>query len=386
MRGASSCPASVKLGRNDPCHCGSGKKYKKCCLIKTAQVDPTPPSNEELNGAAPSEIVPGTKLLMMKSFVWKGHRWRAIWNGIHFRPLTETLHDFLLILMKWTLGKEWLEAQAKLPLENQHAVFKWLGAFNDLPNSPLRLSKGVYVPSGPISAALGLAYDLYFLQLVNKLPSSLVDRLRDRVQFQGARYEIAIASVFARAGFEIELLDEKVKKEKHCEFIAKHRRAGTEVYVEAKSRVRQGVLNEVGTFDETKVVKAGVRQLYQSALSQAPQDNVFLIFIDVNLPTDALLPPEQPMNSIPYDNIPWMVEIETMLKDDWGIEGRDKTPETAVIITNFAPHFGEKDAASPPDVFAIVPSPKPRNPLVDPYVMDDLFFCLRHYRMPPKEI
>ena len=24
-----------KFGRNDPCHCGSGKKYKKCCLSKT---------------------------------------------------------------------------------------------------------------------------------------------------------------------------------------------------------------------------------------------------------------------------------------------------------------------------------------------------------------
>ena len=23
-----------KIGRNDPCHCGSGKKYKKCCLRK----------------------------------------------------------------------------------------------------------------------------------------------------------------------------------------------------------------------------------------------------------------------------------------------------------------------------------------------------------------
>lgn len=23
-----------KLGRNDPCRCGSGKKYKKCCLLK----------------------------------------------------------------------------------------------------------------------------------------------------------------------------------------------------------------------------------------------------------------------------------------------------------------------------------------------------------------
>jgi SEC-C motif-containing protein len=25
-----------KIGRNDPCHCGSGKKYKKCCESKDA--------------------------------------------------------------------------------------------------------------------------------------------------------------------------------------------------------------------------------------------------------------------------------------------------------------------------------------------------------------
>jgi len=25
---------SKKIGRNDPCPCGSGKKYKKCCLEK----------------------------------------------------------------------------------------------------------------------------------------------------------------------------------------------------------------------------------------------------------------------------------------------------------------------------------------------------------------
>ncbi|MEF3168618.1 MAG: SEC-C domain-containing protein [Deltaproteobacteria bacterium] len=23
-----------KVGRNDPCPCGSGKKYKKCCLAR----------------------------------------------------------------------------------------------------------------------------------------------------------------------------------------------------------------------------------------------------------------------------------------------------------------------------------------------------------------
>jgi len=27
-------PPQAELGRNDPCHCGSGKKYKKCCMAK----------------------------------------------------------------------------------------------------------------------------------------------------------------------------------------------------------------------------------------------------------------------------------------------------------------------------------------------------------------
>jgi hypothetical protein len=26
--------STTKLGRNDPCHCGSGQKYKKCCATK----------------------------------------------------------------------------------------------------------------------------------------------------------------------------------------------------------------------------------------------------------------------------------------------------------------------------------------------------------------
>ncbi|RLG14923.1 MAG: plasmid pRiA4b ORF-3 family protein [Candidatus Nanohalarchaeota archaeon] len=30
--------SSVKIGRNDPCPCGSGKKYKRCCLLKEKEV------------------------------------------------------------------------------------------------------------------------------------------------------------------------------------------------------------------------------------------------------------------------------------------------------------------------------------------------------------
>jgi len=27
--------AETKIGRNEPCHCGSGKKFKKCCINKS---------------------------------------------------------------------------------------------------------------------------------------------------------------------------------------------------------------------------------------------------------------------------------------------------------------------------------------------------------------
>lgn len=27
----------MKVGRNDPCHCGSGKKYKHCCYAKDSE-------------------------------------------------------------------------------------------------------------------------------------------------------------------------------------------------------------------------------------------------------------------------------------------------------------------------------------------------------------
>jgi hypothetical protein len=34
-----------KVGRNDPCPCGSGKKYKKCCELKEAPKQTHKPLN-----------------------------------------------------------------------------------------------------------------------------------------------------------------------------------------------------------------------------------------------------------------------------------------------------------------------------------------------------
>jgi hypothetical protein len=45
----------MKLGRNDPCHCGRGKKYKKCHMAQdeAGRLKAPPPANEELTKAHP---------------------------------------------------------------------------------------------------------------------------------------------------------------------------------------------------------------------------------------------------------------------------------------------------------------------------------------------
>lgn len=42
---------NTDIGRNDPCHCGSGKKYKKCHLEKDEQADRKVREKAALNAA-----------------------------------------------------------------------------------------------------------------------------------------------------------------------------------------------------------------------------------------------------------------------------------------------------------------------------------------------
>ena len=54
----------MSTGRNDPCHCGSEKKYKKCCLLKDEEAraaekaaTAVPPSAEDASDPAQSRKV-----------------------------------------------------------------------------------------------------------------------------------------------------------------------------------------------------------------------------------------------------------------------------------------------------------------------------------------
>ena len=46
----------AKIGRNQPCPCGSGKKYKQCCLTtdQASRVEASPYAQEQLPHATPS--------------------------------------------------------------------------------------------------------------------------------------------------------------------------------------------------------------------------------------------------------------------------------------------------------------------------------------------
>jgi tetratricopeptide (TPR) repeat protein len=86
----------LKPGRNDPCPCGSGKKYKQCCLLKEAgppKPTPTPkaanPSQDQLNqlvelfnGGRHAEMEAVSRALTQQ-FPNSGQAWKAFGTALH---------------------------------------------------------------------------------------------------------------------------------------------------------------------------------------------------------------------------------------------------------------------------------------------------------------
>jgi SEC-C motif len=66
------------LGRNDPCHCGSGKKYKQCCLPKdeAAERDARAKAAAEVAAPAGADSAPKAAPAAPRHQTrqpWKGH-------------------------------------------------------------------------------------------------------------------------------------------------------------------------------------------------------------------------------------------------------------------------------------------------------------------------
>lgn len=195
-----------------------------------------------------------------------------------------------------------------------------------------------------------LADDIYQLQHALETPKKIVQRLGNMREYQGARYEILVASLFARCGFSVDFIDDRSKK--NPEFFAS--KAGERIAVEAKSRRRAGLLHEKGEYlVDAQPAPARIRGLFQEALEQNPGGIPFMTFIDVNLPLTPTTPPIERE---------WVIEA-MMCFDD---RKRDGLPESdsGLILTNIGWHY-HRDVGAPPSEGVTVKPEAPHFPISD---------------------
>lgn len=211
-------------GRNDPCPCGSGVKYKKCCenreqRARIAAVFARHVAQERERVDRYGEVRPPI------STDFQDHKIVAVGNTIHWGHW-KTFPDFLFHYIKSVLLGEWGNEELSKPLEDRHQILKWYDALCSLQAQTKEESDpsedGVYASEvdGPSRAYLLLAYDIYVLRHSSALQERVITRLRNQDQFQGARYELFVAATMIRAGFALEHEDESDGSGKHPEFIA----------------------------------------------------------------------------------------------------------------------------------------------------------------------
>ena len=338
--------------RNDPCHCGSGRKYKQCHLdidrdAERAFVGALPTLREKMASASRYERRLRDEYGVFLDYVppaeFQGRKVQAIGSRLYLnRPPNETFHEFILHVLAGTFGEPWRAGQAAQPIDRQHFVyrcFEELRSFKAASAEPDELARHRRYsaePNGWVRYLISLAWDVATLIHASNLPDQLVDRLRDPVQYQGARYEIAIAAIFARLDCSIRFLDEDegLRGRKRVEFEAVHRPTGQAIAVEAKSRHRPGVLNEPGDPNAEDPLRSDarmVRRLFKKAVEKAPAGMPYFIFIDINAPLDAEVDER------------WRREMQAWI-------GRlpMPTPQSpdefnALYVTNFSPHYDGDD-------------------------------------------
>ncbi len=273
-----------KLGRNDPCACGSGKKFKKChgspCSIVNVGSTKKPVLSMEneiarLKAKQEQREDQQGKGNPIISSEYEGFRLVAVGSEIHYSKSWKTFHDFLMDYIVKMLGEDWISQEIKKESSERHPILQWYKLVcqyqKEFIKEPGKVQKAPM--NGASAAYLGLAYNLYLIAHNLELQTKLIHRLKNKEQFLGAYYETYVAASFIQAGFEINLEDEGDSQMSHCEFVATHRGTSKSFSVEAKARTpgkRDAKVN---------------RQLHNALKKVASHERI--IFIDVNMPEDA---------------------------------------------------------------------------------------------------
>ena len=283
----------MKIGRNEPCHCGSGLKYKKChgsvdggAAANTRAIQQSVLERHRA-GERVREAQQGLGRPII-GFETGDHQVVAVGNTIYFSKKWKSFPDFLADYIKQKIGGEWGNAEIAKPFADRHPLMQWYHAY-------CRYQEATIEKPGELATAqvtdvvacyLGLAYSLYLLDHNAELQERLLGRLKNPGNFQGAFYELFVANVLIRAGFELTLENEGDPATKHCEFAAVSQRTAKKYWVEAKMRSVAGLLAKTQSDGgaDRKPLSRLIPHLNDALAKPAADER--LIFIDLNTEPD----------------------------------------------------------------------------------------------------
>ena len=359
----------MKIGRNDPCPCGSGKKFKKChlnmptlaTLIRNGnRPPPIPPRvprefernriEEDIRREQFGEIRPIIHLAD-----YHGYQFVVVRNRLYYSKKWKFFTDFLLEYGLTRFGKDWFEEQKSAPIMEHHPAWVWRQKAYAFMGRQPAVQPGVYaaIPNGPLAACINLYYDLYTVDDNGELDDDFLGRLKQRDQFQGARHELFAQATCLRAGFSIIRENERDRSRRHVEFVAVHKSTNQHVLVEAKSRHRPGVMAQPGVRSSSPDLK--FRRLINDAITKDPH-NPLAIFVDTNLPPDRasrFYPETRSANLVLSRAMTTL--MDTLQRDYAGVD-----PYNLLVFSNHPQHYAEGDKAAPGSQVLCIVSKKPR--------------------------
>lgn len=334
----------AKTGRNQPCPCGSGKKFKRCHGANSQRNDNwlSPDIREEiartLKGKEAIELRRQKQQGLGKSIISgevSGQRVVAVGARLYHSPKWRTFHDFLRDYLLGSLGPEWANAEQAKPLEKRHTILRWYAGASKQAKT-LQVAEGMI--SGPMTGAMrafmNLAYNIYLIAHHGdgqEMADIYLERLRSARadDFTGALFETYAAAAFLKAGFGL-AYEETVRRSTSCvEFVATWPASGEQFSVEVKSRVRD---KEVGTLvdepNEVKRLRVGTK-LVKALAKSAEHKRV--VMIEVNVPDQ--LTEEGRLEG-------WAAAAVSQIRGNEGATKRDGSifPPAYVFVTNHAFH------------------------------------------------
>jgi hypothetical protein len=239
---------SNKIGRNDSCPCGSGKKYKKCCInsnnpsFKQATMETLPPEiMKQFRAHEAAERIRAEQQGYGRPIIsWmdnnSGYRIVAVANQIFWSKNWLVFQDFLIHFMKHTLGLQWGQRESQNP-DSTHPLFRWFRKFQDYQSKTIGTGKIKSAQMvGFAASIMHLGYALYLIEHHDNLPKTLLKRLRDPATFRPAYYETLAGSLFAVAGFTIRCEEVKKSAKPTPEFSVTSKASGKVYNVEAKCK------------------------------------------------------------------------------------------------------------------------------------------------------